>query len=85
MIVKFNYTNKKGEMKSRRVFVVKDTNSFIEGLDLTLLTRSECYQIRKKFGKLNPSHSEEKSNSKIDGWDSTWNRAWRKFNKINIM
>lgn len=85
MLVEFNYLNKKGETKSRKLFVVRDCNTCFEGLDFNLLEDHEKHEILNKFGTMKPSHSDNRSGNKIDGWDDKWNRAWRRFNKSNIL
>lgn len=85
MVLEFRYLNKKGEVKNRKVFVVRECDSCLEGLDLLLLNENETKEITRKFGDLKPSHSEVRTGGKIDGWDVSWNRAWRRFNKSGII
>lgn len=85
MLVEFYYRNKKNETKLRKVFVVRDCSTCFEGIDVNLLETDEMIDLLKRFGSLKPSHSEERTGNKIDGWNDKWNKAWRRFNKSGIL
>ena len=80
MIKEFDYTSSKGT-NHRKVLVVKETDSFIEGLDLLYLTSDESKYITEKYKDLVPTAE----SALIEDWDSTWNKAWRKFLKSKMI
>lgn len=80
MVREFNYTSNKGT-KQRKVLVIKETDSFIEGLDLSVLNPEVVEYITKTYKDYKPTTE----SVKIEGWDPVWNVAWRKFSKSKIM
>ncbi len=79
MIKEFTYTSSNGT-KQRKVLVVKETDCFIEGLDLSVLNSDVVEYITKTFKDYKPTAE----SVKIEGWDPAWNRAWRKFSKSKM-
>lgn len=79
MIKEFVYTSNKGT-KLRKVFVVKENDSFIEGLDLSVLNSDVVEYVTKTFKDYKPTSE----SVKIEGWDPVWNVAWRKFSKSKM-
>ena len=79
MIKEFTYTSSNG-MKQRKVLVVKETDYFIEGLDLSVLNQDVVDHITKTYKDYVPTAE----SVKIEGWDPAWNRAWRKFSKLKM-
>ncbi len=70
MIKEFVYSE-----KQRKVLVLKQTQTSIEGIDLNLLPDNVGNEIVKVVGDYTPSNE----TPKFDGWDKSWNCVWRKF------
>lgn len=79
MITDFTYNSSKGS-SLRKVLVIKDTDKFIEGLDLSILSKETVNHIVELYKDYKPTSE----SVMIDGWDPAWNIAWRKFSKSKI-
>lgn len=79
MVREFTYTSNKGT-KQRKVLVIKETDSFIEGLDLSVLNPEVADYVSKIFKDYKPTTE----SVKIEGWNPVWNIAWRKFSKSKM-
>lgn len=79
MVKEFTYTSSKGT-KLRKVLVIKETDTSIEGLDLSLLNSDIAYHVINTFKDYKPTTE----SVKIDGWNPVWNTAWRKFSKSKM-
>lgn len=79
MTREFTYTSNKGT-KVRKVLVIKETDAFIEGLDLSVLDPVTADHVTTMFKDYKPTTE----SVKIEGWDPVWNIAWRKFNKSKM-
>ena len=82
MIIEFLYTSKAGTLP-RRVFVLKDTESYIEGLDMSLLSEGDISYISNTYKYVIPTSSTEKIT--LEGFKPEWNKAYRRYNKSKIV
>lgn len=80
MIVKeFMYGNKNSYPSIRKVFVIKEDNEYIEGIDLNLLNDDEVKEIENFYKNFIPVKCNEKVF--MMNYNSNWNRAYRAFSK----
>lgn len=77
MIKEFIYSN-----KPRKVVVIKQTSTTIEGIDLNLLPDDVSKDVIKVVGNYIPTSNESPH---FDNRDRVWNKAWRKFLKHKII
>lgn len=82
MIKEFTYTSSKGT-KDRKVFVIKDTEKYIEGIDLNLLTKEDADIIANKYKDFKPLsvHAEKVM---LEDFNPAWTKAYRQFSKSKI-
>lgn len=82
MIREFSYTSSSGT-KDRKVFVIRETEKYIEGLDLTLLEEDSVKTITNKYKDIVPSNSKE-TKVVLEDFNPDWNKAYRQFSKSKI-
>lgn len=82
MIKEFIYTSSNG-IKERKVLVIKENDQYIGGLDLNLLSKDEVDTILNLYKDLKPTN-DFKSKIQLDGFNQSWNRAYRQFLKYKI-
>lgn len=82
MIREFSYTSSSGT-KDRKVFVIRETEKYIEGLDLTLLDEDSVKTITNKYKDIVPSNSKE-TKVVLEDFNPDWNKAYRQFSKSKI-
>lgn len=82
MVREFVYTSSNGT-KSRKVFVIKENDSYIGGIDLNLLSEEDADTITKLYKDFTPT-SDFKSKVVLEGFDQSWMKAYRQFIKRNI-
>ena len=82
MIREFVYTSSNGT-KPRKVFVIKENDRYIGGIDLNLLSADDADTIAKLYKDVVPTN-DFKAKITLDGFDPTWNRAYRQFSKSKI-
>lgn len=82
MIKEFDYTSPKG-IRHRKVFVIKENENYIAGLDLTLLSQEDCDTIMSMYKDVKPI-SDFKSKITLENFNPDWNRAYRQFTKSHI-
>ena len=89
-IKEFNYPTKDGNISKRRLFVMRENAVAMDGLELTYLDEAtqkkvleslKDHEIRSDFLKSDFL----KSDAKIDGYESEWGVAWRRYNKEKIV
>ena len=79
MIKEFTYTSSNGT-RLRRVFVIKENDQYIGGVDLNLLSPEDAKWIETTYKDFVPTND---FNTKIilDGFKQAWIKAYRKFSK----
>lgn len=82
MVREFVYTSSNGT-KSRKVFVIKENDSYIGGIDLNLLSQDDADTITKFYKDFVPT-SDFKSKVVLEGFNQSWMKAYRQFIKRNI-
>lgn len=82
MIKEFTYTSSNGT-KSRKVFVIKENDVYIGGLDLNLLSKEDASTISNIYKDVVPT-SDFKSKIVIEGFNPDWMKAYRQFTKSKI-
>lgn len=83
----FVYAKADGTITTRNVYVIAEDNGYIRGLDMDKLSESQRNAVRKNLAnhKVSDTVSFAKGSGKsIDGFDESWNVAWRTFKKSNI-
>lgn len=82
MIKEFTYTSSNGT-KSRKVFVIKENDVYIGGLDLNLLSEEDASTISNIYKDVIPT-SDFKSKVALEGFNPDWMKAYRQFSKSKI-
>ena len=82
MIKEFTYKSSSGT-KSRKVFVIKENDIYIGGIDLNLLSEEDADTITKFYKDFVPT-SDFKSKVVLEGFNQSWMKAYRQFIKRNI-
>jgi hypothetical protein len=83
MIKEFNYTSSKGT-NVRKVFVIKEGKSYLEGIDLTLLSEEDASLITERYKDFIPVDTNNKDKILLDEFNTSWNKAYRRFVKCKI-
>lgn len=84
MIKEFMYTSNSGT-KLRSVFVIREGQSYIEGIDLNLLPKADGEKIKSTYKDFTPIKSNDRSiKVQLEGFDPNWNKAYRMFSKSKI-
>ena len=78
----FGY-NKDGVIKERHIFVMQEDGDYIAGIDMDLMSDD----AKKRIKEVLSDHSITNigNGGKIENYDNTWNKAWRKFSKSKIV
>lgn len=85
MVVKeFNYVSNNGNSKPRKVFVIKENNHYLEGLDLNLLPQADVDQITSKYKDFSPITDTTDTKVNLEDFNPAWNKAYRQFSKYKI-
>lgn len=72
-----------GEVKNREIIIIKENDMCFEGLDKSLLSVEDYKAVSDLLKEFKTRDIGDKA--PIDNWNSAWNKAWRRFNKINII
>lgn len=83
MIKEFTYTSSNGT-KERRVFVIKENDKYIGGIDLNLLSKEDADHIATVYKDITPV-SDFKSKIELENFNPAWNKAYRQFFKNKIV
>lgn len=84
-VKEFKYTGKDGEVKGRRLFVMRETDSAVDGIELTYLSENEQKTVIERLKDHDVKDSFVKGEKTIEGYDPAWGRAWRRYNKCNFV
>ena len=82
MVREFTYKSSSGT-KSRKVFVIKENDIYIGGIDLNLLSEEDALTIQNIYKDVVPTN-DFKSKAVLEGFNSSWMKAYRQFIKRNI-
>jgi len=82
MIREFTYTSSNGT-RPRKVFVIKENDKYIGGIDLSLLTHEDANTITKLYKDYVPT-SDFKTKIALDGFNPDWVKAYRQYSKNKI-
>ena len=82
MVREFVYTSSNGT-KARKVFVIKENDSYIGGIDLNLLSEEDALAIQNIYKDVVPTN-DFKSKVYLEGFNSDWLKAYRQFTKSKI-
>lgn len=82
MVKEFSYTSNNGT-RNRKVFVLRETEHSIEGLDLDLLDDSSVNTILSIYKDFVPV-TDRLTKVNLENYDSSWNRAYRHYSKSKI-
>lgn len=83
-VKEFKYIGKDGKIKNRKLFVMRETDTAVGGIELTYLPEDEQklvlenlkeHEVKEDFHPIERG-TEEKSN-----YNPIWNKAWRRYNK----
>lgn len=83
MIKEFTYTSNSGT-RNRKIFVIKENDSYIEGLDLSMLPLEDVDYITDTYKDFKPL-ANRSDKVVLDGFNPAWNKAYRQFSKNKII
>jgi len=86
MLKTFKYTSK-GETRERTVAVIHESDTSFAGIDLGYLDEDQRAKVKALFENraAHPFPAKGAEKGTIDGYDPTWNKAWRRFNVSSIV
>lgn len=84
-IKEFNYPTKDGGVSKRRLFVMRENAVAMDGLELTYLDEETQKKVIQALKNHEVRSDFTKSDSQIDGYESDWGVAWRRYNKEKIV
>jgi len=82
MVKEFTYTSSKGT-KDRKVFVMKENDHYLEGLDLNLLSPDDADFIVNTYKDFKPATGYDEK-VLLENYNPAWNKAYRQFAKCKI-
>ena len=82
MVKEFIYTSSNGT-KQRKVFVIRETDKYLEGRDLNLLSEDDANFITSTYKDFVPFTNKDQKIS-LEGFNPSWNKAYRNFVKSKI-
>ena len=82
MVKEFAYISH-NETKNRKVFVIKENNNYIAGIDLNLLSKEDSDFITNNYKDVVPTN-DFKSKIELENFNPAWNKAYRQFSKNKI-
>jgi hypothetical protein len=82
MVKEFTYTSH-NETKNRKVFVIKENDHYIAGIDLNLLSKEDSDFIISNYKDVAPTN-DFKSKIELENFNPVWNKAYRQFSKNKI-
>jgi hypothetical protein len=83
MVREFVYTSSNGT-KSRKVFVIKENDAYIGGIDLNILSPEDADTITKLYKDVVPT-SDFKTKITLEGFNPDWVKAYRQYSKSKIV
>lgn len=83
MVREFEYTSNNGTTRTRKVFVMKDTQRYLEGIDLSLLSDEEANTITSMYKDVLPA-TDGDDKLVLEGFNPAWNKAYRQYVKCKI-
>lgn len=83
MIRKFVYASSSGT-RERCVFVIKENDKYIGGLDLSVLSEEDCKRIDELYKDLVPMTDFNKK-FMLEGFNPDWIKAYRQYSKSKII
>lgn len=83
MIKEFMYTSNSGT-RNRKIFVIKENDSYIEGLDLSMLSNEDVTFITNTYKDFKPLQNRS-DKIVLEGFNPSWNKAYRQFSKSKIL
>lgn len=84
-IKEFNYPTKDGTVSKRRLFVMRENAVAMDGLELTYLDEETQKKVLESLKDHEVRSDFLKLDAKIDGYESDWGVAWRRYNKEKIV
>lgn len=80
-VKEFNYPTKAGEVSKRRLFVMRENDTAVDGLELTYLNEDTQKEVVEALKDHEVKSSFMKAETGIDGYKPEWGVAWRRYNK----
>lgn len=84
-VKEFDYPTKEGGVSSRRLYVMRENDSAVDGLELTYLDEATQKEVLEALKDHEVKNGFTKADSLIDGYKSEWGKAWRRYNKDKIV
>lgn len=84
-VKEFNYPTREGEVSKRRLFVMRENDTAVDGLELTYLSEDTQKEIVEALKDHEVKDSFVKAESAIENYKSEWGSAWRRYNKSRIV
>ena len=84
-VKEFNYLTKTGEVSKRRLFVMRENDTVVDGLELTYLNEDVQKEVVEALKDHEVKNSFVKAETGIDGYKPEWGTAWRRYNKDRMV
>lgn len=83
-VKEFKYVGKDGEIKNRKLFVMRETDTAVGGIELTYLTEEEQKAVLNNLKNnevISDFVTKVEFNPENNIYNPAWSRAWRRYNK----
>lgn len=84
-VKEFNYPTKEGTVSTRKLFVMRENDLAIDGLELTYLDEATQKEVLEALKDHDVKSSFTKADALIDNYKPEWGKAWRRYNKDKIV
>ena len=73
-----------GELSNRELFVMRENDAAVDGIELTYLDDEQKTSLLEAL-KEHEVTDFTKAENGIDGYKPEWGKAWRRYNKVKIV
>ena len=84
-VKKFVYPTKEGGTSERKLFVMCENATAMDGLELTYLDEATQKEVLEALKDYEVKDNFTKAELLIDNYKSEWGKAWRRYNKDKII
>jgi predicted metalloendopeptidase len=84
-VKEFVYPTKEGGTSERKLFVMRENATAMDGLELTYLDEATQKEVLEALKDHEVKDNFTKAESLIDNYKSEWGKAWRRYNKDKII
>ena len=84
-VKEFTYPTKEGDVSHRKLFVMREDATAVDGIELTYLDEDVQKEVVSALKEHEIKDNFSKSEGEIDGYKSEWGKAWRRYTKARIL